>query len=285
MQAAYFRGNKVIELVDAPRPTPGPGEVLIRVAANGVCGADHKSYTGGFERIPGHEAAGTVVEVGAGVHLPVGSRVAAYIPLFCGECRFCREGRGNICAHRSGLLGWSTDGGYAEYMLLPERNALHLADETSFEEGVLLLDTLGTSGHALRVARYAEAESVLVIGAGPICIGAVALLQAWGMPRVYVSEFLRLPPPTRHREGRHLHRPGQPIGGGIHARRRAGRRGYRLPRRGLGAGHLAGAGPGAPGGHGEYRRRILRQAGAGAVQRQLDAQRSAHHSHLLLYHP
>jgi 2-desacetyl-2-hydroxyethyl bacteriochlorophyllide A dehydrogenase len=119
----------------------------------------------------------------------IGSRVAAYIPLFCGECRFCREGRGNICAHRSGLLGWSTDGGYAEYMLLPERNALPLADETSFEEGVLLLDTLGTSGHALRVARYAEAESVLVIGAGPIGIGAVALLQAWGMPRVYVSEF------------------------------------------------------------------------------------------------
>jgi threonine dehydrogenase-like Zn-dependent dehydrogenase len=189
MQAAYFRGNNVIDLVDVPRPVPGPGEVLMRVAANGVCGSDHKILVGGFDRIPGHEAAGTVVEVGPGCHMSVGSRVAAYIPLYCGECRFCRQGAGNICAHRRGLLGWSTDGGYAEYMVLPERNALPLADETSFEEGVLLLDTLGTSGHALRVARYAEAESVLVIGAGPIGIGAVALLHAWGTPRVYVSEF------------------------------------------------------------------------------------------------
>jgi 2-desacetyl-2-hydroxyethyl bacteriochlorophyllide A dehydrogenase len=189
MQAAYFRGEGRIELVDVPRPTPGPGELLIRVAANGVCGSDLKIYRGGFERIPGHEVAGTVVEAGDGCQTAVGTRVAAYIPLYCGRCPLCARGKENVCQNRPGLLGWATDGGYAEYMLLPDRNALPLADGISFHEGVLLLDTLGTSGHGLRLARCAEVESALVIGAGPIGIGAVALLKAFGVPQVYVSEF------------------------------------------------------------------------------------------------
>ena len=178
MRAAYFRGNGHIEFTEVPTPHPGPGEVLIRVAANGVCGSDHKALDRGHKTIPGHEVAGTVVEVGEGCTLAVGTRVAAYIPLHCGECLYCRQGAGNLCPHKKGLLGWSTDGGYAEYMLLPERNALPLAEGVSFGEGVLLLDTLGTSGHALRLARCWEAESVLVIGAGPIGAGAVAMLDA-----------------------------------------------------------------------------------------------------------
>jgi threonine dehydrogenase-like Zn-dependent dehydrogenase len=119
-----------------------------------------------------------VEEVGEGCTLAAGTRVAAYIPLFCGQCPYCQRGAANLCPHKKGLLGWSTDGGYAEYMALPERNALPLAEGVSFAEGVLLLDTLGTSGHALRLARSWEAESVLVIGAGPIGIGAVAMLDA-----------------------------------------------------------------------------------------------------------
>jgi 2-desacetyl-2-hydroxyethyl bacteriochlorophyllide A dehydrogenase len=189
MQAAYFRGNGVIEVLDVPRPTPGAGELLIRVAANGVCGSDLKILKGGFERIPGHEVAGTVVEAGEGCSTPLGTRVAAYIPLYCGECPLCARGKENVCQNRPGLLGWSTDGGYAEYMLLPDRNALLLADGISFDEGVLLLDTLGTSGHALRLARCHEMQSALVIGAGPIGIGAVALLKAFGVAQVYVAEF------------------------------------------------------------------------------------------------
>lgn len=178
MRAAYFRGKGRIELTEVPRPHPGPGEVTLRVAANGVCGSDHKALDGGHKTIPGHEVAGTVAEVGEGCSLSVGARVAAYIPLHCGECPYCRRGAANLCPHKKGLLGWSTDGGYAEYMRLPERNALPLAEGVSFAEGVLLLDTLGTSGHALRLARCWEAESVLVIGAGPIGIGAVAMLGA-----------------------------------------------------------------------------------------------------------
>jgi 2-desacetyl-2-hydroxyethyl bacteriochlorophyllide A dehydrogenase len=189
MRAAYFRGDGVIELTEAPRPEPGEGQVLIQVAANAVCGSDHKALDRGHKLIPGHEVVGTVVQTGPGCEMAEGTRVAAYIPLHCGECPFCQRGAGNLCPHKKGLLGWSTDGGYAEYMLLPERNALVLDDKVSFAEGALLLDTIGTSGHALRLSRCWEAESVLVIGAGPIGIGALAMLNAFGVPKVYVSEL------------------------------------------------------------------------------------------------
>ena len=189
MRAAYFRGNQVIELVDIPRPELKPGEVLIKVAANGVCGSDRKILRGGFDLIPGHEVSGTVVEVTPGCKTPVGARVAVYIPRYCGECIYCQAGRGNLCPHKPGLLGWSTDGGYAEYMALPERNALRLDDRISLDQGVLLLDTLGTSSHGLRLAHAAEAQTALVIGAGPVGMGAVAFLRAVGVPEVYVSEL------------------------------------------------------------------------------------------------
>jgi len=188
VRAAYFRGDEVIELVDAPTPAPGEGEVLIKVAANGVCGSDRKILRGGHPRIPGHETAGTVVETGRGCKVQPGARVAVYIPRHCGACAYCAQGRGNLCPHMKGLLGWGTDGGYAEYMVLPERNALPLDDRLSFEEGVILLDTIGTSGHAVRLSRCGERQSALIIGAGPIGIGALAMMRAMGVPRIFVSE-------------------------------------------------------------------------------------------------
>ncbi len=189
MQAAYFRGNGEIALVEVEKPLPGPEQLLIRVAVNGLCGSDHKALQGGHSTIPGHEVVGTVVARGSGCETEIGARVAAYIPLYCGTCQFCEQGAENLCQQKQGLLGWSTDGGYAEFMLLPDRNALALDDRISFGEGVLLLDTLGTSGHALRLARCWEAESALVIGAGPIGLGAVVMLKAFGVPNVYVSEI------------------------------------------------------------------------------------------------
>ncbi len=189
MRAAFFRGDGVIELCDVPRPAPQPGELLIQVAANGVCGSDRKILRGGFGHIPGHEVAGTVVEATEGCETPVGARVAVYIPRHCGECVYCQAGRGNLCPHKKGLLGWATDGGYAEYMIIPDRNALRLDDRLSFEQGVLLLDTIGTSSHGLRLADCESAQSALVIGAGPVGMGAIAYLSAMGVPEVYVSEL------------------------------------------------------------------------------------------------
>jgi len=189
MRAIMFRGEGIIDVVDAPKPEPGEGELLIRVAANGLCGSDRKILQSGFDRIPGHEVAGTVVEAGPGCRTAIGARIGAYIPMHCGECVFCQQGKGNLCREKKGLLGWSTDGGYAEYMIVPDRNALLLENDISFAEGVVLLDTLGTSGHAIRLAHCQEVETALVIGAGPIGMGAVVGLKAFGVPQVYVSEI------------------------------------------------------------------------------------------------
>ncbi|MBN1401566.1 MAG: alcohol dehydrogenase catalytic domain-containing protein [Anaerolineae bacterium] len=189
MRAVYFRGQGVVEMVDEPKPQPKEGELLIRVAANGVCGSDRKILRSGFNLIPGHEVAGTVVEAGAGCQTKIGARIAAYIPVHCGECPYCQKGAGNLCPNKKGLLGWSTNGGYAEYMIVPDRNALLLDDRLSFHEGVVLLDTIGTSCHGLRLSRCWEVQSALVIGAGPIGIGAVAGLKAFGVPHIYVSEI------------------------------------------------------------------------------------------------
>jgi len=189
MRAAYFRGNEVIELTDVPTPQPKDGEVLIRVAANGVCGSDRKILRSGFSFIPGHEVAGTVVQSGPGCQTPLGMRVAAYIPLYCGTCPLCMQGRENLCRKKPGLLGWVSNGGYAEYMLVPDRNALRLDDRLSFHDGVILLDTIGTSGHALRLARCSSAKSALILGAGPIGIGALVGMKALGVAVIYVAEI------------------------------------------------------------------------------------------------
>lgn len=154
-----------------------------------MCGSDHKILEGGFQRIPGHEVAGTVAEAGPACKTEIGTRVAVYIPVHCGKCEYCEQGKGNLCPNKKGLLGWSSDGGYAEYMIVPDRNALVLDDQISFEEGVVLLDTIGTSAHALRLSRCWDAESALVIGAGPIGVGAIAGLRAFGVPRIYASEI------------------------------------------------------------------------------------------------
>jgi D-arabinose 1-dehydrogenase-like Zn-dependent alcohol dehydrogenase len=88
MRAAYFRGDGVIEITHVPMPTPGEGQLLIQVAANGVCGSDRKILRSGFPLIPGHEVAGTVVEAGPGCRTRPGTRIGAYIPIHCGGCPF-----------------------------------------------------------------------------------------------------------------------------------------------------------------------------------------------------
>ncbi len=189
MRVANFRGNRRVELEEVPGPEPGEGELVIDVAACGVCGSERHVFEGGYRHTPGHEVVGTVARVGPGCDVEVGTRVAVYIPVYCGECELCRRGKTNLCRRSEVLLGWRTDGGYADKMLLPAANALPLEDGLSFEEGVALLDTLGTSGHGIRLAGGLDAHSALVIGAGPVGMGAVVWLTAIGVSKVIVSEM------------------------------------------------------------------------------------------------
>jgi 2-desacetyl-2-hydroxyethyl bacteriochlorophyllide A dehydrogenase len=190
VRAARFIGNRQIEIIEAPVAQPAPGEVLLRVAYCGLCGSDRRPYREGFPLIPGHEATGVVVDSN-GCDVPVGMRAAAYLSVYCGHCRYCRQGLTNNCLNRKGLLGWSAPwhGGYAEYMAVPAQDILPLDPAVGLDAGVLLLDTISTAWHSLRIARASQAQRALVIGCGPLGLGVVAGLRAFGVPEVYASDL------------------------------------------------------------------------------------------------
>jgi propanol-preferring alcohol dehydrogenase len=128
-----------------PVPEAGPGEILIKVRCCGVCHTDLHVVTGelarhGLPLIPGHEVVGTVVRAGEGAgRFSAGQRVgAAWLRSACGECRFCRSGRENLCENAK-FNGYDADGGYAEYMALPEKYAYAIPDRFGDEEAAPLL--------------------------------------------------------------------------------------------------------------------------------------------------
>lgn len=185
MRTSRFVGNDTIEITEAPIPQPGPGELLLRTSYCGLCGSEKRLFHNGARFTPGHEMTGTVVANGPGTTTPLGARGLLYIVRFCGTCKFCRAGETNRCLRMDGLLGWQTDGGYAEYFVAPERDFVPLPDDISDAEGVLLLDTIGTTsygiGYAMRCANSpARSDQAAVLGCGPLGLSAVLILKSLG---------------------------------------------------------------------------------------------------------
>jgi len=188
----HFVGGGRIETTVRPVPEPGPGQLLIRVEANALCGSERGQFRDGSAVTPGHEAAGTVAAAGPRTRTPVGTRGAVYLMDFCGECRSCRLGFTNQCLARRADMGFNRDGGYGVYELVSESIFFPVPPDVSATEATLLLDIMGTGGHALARAALVrpDIESLLVTGAGPIGLGVLAmakLLHGADFP-VYVSD-------------------------------------------------------------------------------------------------
>lgn len=178
-----------VVMMEIPIPTCGPQDVLIRVRAAGICHSDahYRSGRSPVHPLPltlGHEVAGDVVAVGADVKgLSVGTRVALHYLVICGTCPDCLAGREQFC--RTGLmLGHFTDGGWAEYIVVPAWNAVPLPDVVSYEHGAAMMCSSSTSLHALRKGRLQPGESVLVIGAGGLGMSAIQLATRLGASQV-----------------------------------------------------------------------------------------------------
>ena len=174
---------------------PGPGEILVRVKAAGICHSDAHYRSGvGSTRHPltlGHEVAGIVESVGAGVAVPrVGDRVCLHYLVTCGECPDCRAGREQFCT-TGAMIGKDRDGGYAEFIRVPARNAHPLPAEIPFEQGAILMCSSATALHALRKARVVPGETVAVYGVGGLGISAVQLARALGARAVYAVDVNR----------------------------------------------------------------------------------------------
>jgi threonine dehydrogenase-like Zn-dependent dehydrogenase len=188
MRAADFKGGDEIVISTAPRPVPANGEALVRVSRTALCGSDFKLWHNGAEFIAGHEIAGYVEQNG---HPLDGQLCAIYIPLHCGSCAACTAGNTQSCVEISSLIGWNRGGGYAEYVAVPDNCLLPVPDDIEDDLAPLLLDTIGTSAHALReAARHlaTETPSILVTGAGPVGLGVVLAARALGYETVHVAE-------------------------------------------------------------------------------------------------
>ena len=174
-----FAGNKQIRFGDKPVPQPGPGQLLLRVRANALCGSERSQFFNGAPVTPGHEAAGTLVAAGPGTHTPVGTAGAVFLMDFCGQCRSCRLGFTNQCLQKRGDMGFNRDGGYGPYELIHENIFFPVPDGIAPSEATLLLDIMGTGGHAIERCRLMrqDIESLLVTGAGPIGLGVLAMAK------------------------------------------------------------------------------------------------------------
>jgi len=180
-----------------PLPAVGPGEVLVRVAACGICGSDVHGYDGSSgRRIPpivmGHEAAGTVAAVGAGVRdYEEGDRVTFDSTVYCGECEFCARGEVNLCNNRQ-VVGVSCGdyrrhGAFAEYVVVPKRILYHLPDNFDFAEAAML-EAVSVALHAVRVSQPSGGETALVVGAGMIGLLTLQAARAAGCSRVLIAD-------------------------------------------------------------------------------------------------
>jgi len=181
MLAVHFLGHGKISLGEVATPEPLGREVVVRVRSASVCGTDRENLEGpGQVTIPGHENAGEVVAVDQPVRVKVGDRVAINCHVTCGGCEHCLKGDLYFCEELQ-VIGFDRDGGYAEFMLVPEACCMPLPDDISFEAGSLLVDMLGTSFRAVKRAHLLPGDEVGIWGAGPIGLGALMVASRFGV--------------------------------------------------------------------------------------------------------
>ncbi len=183
-----------LELRDIPKPTPGPRDVLVRVQAAGICHSDAhyragKSLVRPLPLTLGHEVAGIVEETGseAKVYKP-GDRVCLHYLATCGECSWCLGGNEQFCP-KGQMIGKLRDGGYAEYIVMPEASAFRLPEEIPFEQGAIMMCSTATALHALNKARLNHGESVAVFGVGGLGLSAIQLAKGLGAETVFAVDI------------------------------------------------------------------------------------------------
>jgi D-arabinose 1-dehydrogenase-like Zn-dependent alcohol dehydrogenase len=186
--------GKPLQEAEVDLPEIGASDVLIRVAACGICHSD-EHYRAGISRIDrlpvtlGHEIAGWIEKVGADIrHVTPGDRVCVHYLAHCGTCEFCVRGLEQFCPTVE-MIGKHRDGGYAEFIKVPGRNAFALPDEISFEIGAIMMCSSATALHALNKARLKPGESIAIFGFGGLGFSALQLARAFDCDQIYVVEI------------------------------------------------------------------------------------------------
>jgi L-iditol 2-dehydrogenase len=186
------RGEGFVALRDVPAPRPGPGQVLLAVRAAGICGTDlhifHDEYPSWPPVVLGHELAGEVAAVGEGV-----SKVAPGDPIttetyfhLCGVCRYCRSGQPNLCPERRSI-GSAVDGGFAPFVVVPERNVHPLPSGLSYREAALCEPLACVVHGVLELPKVTAGDVAVIAGPGAIGLLAVQVARAAGAATIVLG--------------------------------------------------------------------------------------------------
>jgi len=196
-RVALLERTNVMTLVDRPRPVAGPGDVLVRVHRVGVCGSDVHYYTHGrigsfvVEKplVLGHEMAGIIEDVGAGVpRSRIGERVAVEPGVPDRTCEWCRTGRYNLCPNMHFMATPPYDGALADYIVTPADFAFTLPENVSLEEGALM-EPLSVGVYALHRSALRAGQSVAIVGAGPIGLVTLQVAKASGAGSIAIIDL------------------------------------------------------------------------------------------------
>ncbi|MEC3768821.1 zinc-dependent alcohol dehydrogenase family protein [Cupriavidus sp. SS-3] len=211
MRGVVFKGDRKLEIMNFPDPTPGPGEVVIEMKASGMCGSDLHFYRHspaevirslGFKDlssrgidenapiIGGHEPCGVVAAIGPGVNpsaFKVGDRVMVFHYEGCSFCDSCRTGWTQLCDHGATVHGVIAHGGHADYMKVPVSSLVHLPEEVSFAGGAAISCGTGTAYGALLRLDISARDTLAVFGLGPVGLSAAQLAAAMGVEVIGVD--------------------------------------------------------------------------------------------------
>jgi L-iditol 2-dehydrogenase len=192
MKAAVLHAKDDLRYEDYPTPKPGEGQVLVRVKAAGVCGSDIPRVLGDaahfYPIILGHEFSGEVEAVGSGVDtVSVGDRVAAVPLIPCFDCSDCQKGNYSQCGNYS-FVGSRIQGGFADYVVLPQRNVVKFDKTVSFEQGAFF-EPSTVALHGLKCAGYKGGKDAAILGGGTIGLFAAQWALIYGAKRVFVFDI------------------------------------------------------------------------------------------------
>ena len=189
MKAVVAREPGRLAVETVPDPTPGPGQLVLRVSACGICGTDTRMHQMGLippGTILGHEFCGEVAESRHGHK--AGDRVCALPSISCGECGRCRSGLGAYCSSRKTIGFGASNGAFAEYVAVAAHETVRLPEGVDSTLGALV-EPLAVGLHAVNVGRIRRGETCLVIGAGPVGLATALWARHFGAGMVIVSEI------------------------------------------------------------------------------------------------
>ncbi|MGL6200141.1 MAG: zinc-dependent alcohol dehydrogenase [Lachnospiraceae bacterium] len=199
MKSLVYLGPGKMEVQTRSIPVPQAGEVQIKIKKISICGSDLGAFRHASDRfrpplVLGHEFAGDITQVGAGVEtLSVGQRVTVNPMVLCNDCFFCHRDEGNLCGNRTSMGtaigGVQTDGAMQEYVTVPDWMVIPIADNVTYEAAAML-EPCGVTLACAKRGHTEDEQSVAVLGSGPIGLLTVKFLKALGVPKVIVTDIL-----------------------------------------------------------------------------------------------